>query len=136
MVGSLLDDPDLGQRAMLRWERRVFELWWIFPRQSRFVEELQATTVECNHFLIQIERKCASNQLGDKIDATHIVTRFFVITWFGRNRIVLFSAKIVVMPMTRMCFSRRMDAIEFAVSMDVMPATSDGAVDQHRQQCH
>ena len=136
MVGSLLDDPDLGQRAMLRWQRRILELLRIFPRQSCCVENLQAATFECNNFLIQIERICASHQLGDKIDATHIVTRFFVITWFGRNRIVLFSAKIVVMPVTRMCFSRRMDAIEFAVSMDVMPATSNDAVDQHRQQCH
>lgn len=74
MAGSLLDDPDLGQRAMLRWQRRVFELWRISPRQRCCVEDLQAATVECNNLLIQIESKCVSNRLSDKIDATHIVT--------------------------------------------------------------
>ncbi|HQX51599.1 MAG TPA: hypothetical protein PK992_15505 [Planctomycetaceae bacterium] len=84
---------------------------------------------------LEFQSRRILNRIGSKIDTTYIITRFVMLTWYGRDGIVVLGAVLVMMDMTRMRFTRRIDAIRLAIAMGVMPATAKDTVNQHRQHC-
>ncbi len=132
MAGSLLDDPDLGQRAVLRRRRRFFALLRTGCRGERCTEDQTAAAVQCCNLFMELRRRRMLNRIGSKVDTNHFVTRFVVVTWCGRDGIVVLGA---MMLMTTMRLTRRRDTVELSIGMGVMPATAKDAVNQHRQNC-
>ena len=100
MVGRFLDNPDLGERAVLRRSETSMALLRISRRSDSRIADQNATSVPFCDLRLQIKRRFVSNRLSGKIDTTHIVTRFVVFTWRGDNWIVAFGALIVSMSMT------------------------------------
>jgi len=134
MAGNLLDDPDLGQRAMLRRQRCFFALLRTGWCRHCRIDDQAAAVQRCGVFL-EFQSRRILNRIGSKIDTTYIITRFVMLTWYGRDGIVVLGAVLVMMDMTRMRFTRRIDAIRLAIAMGVMPATAKDTVNQHRQHC-
>ena len=135
MAGSFLDDPDLGQRAMLRRQWHLFALLRTGWYRDRCIEDQTATAVQRCSVFTEFQIRRILNRIGSKVDTTHVVTRFVAVTWYGRDGIVVLGVMIAMMVMTSMRFNCRMDTIELAIGMSVMPATAKDAVNQHRQNC-
>ena len=99
MARSLLDDPDLGQRAMLRRQWSIAALQSTRGCSDCRIEDKTATVIQrCNAFM-QSRRKLVSNRLGNHIDTWRVVARLIVFQWCGNNGIFVFGAMIMLMVM-------------------------------------